>query len=256
MQHHLQKLFTDIRKCRWQIARLSYVVVYYIQIVCHLRTVFLISRLITVCIDKSDLKFLLVFTIFETNVSLQFLSGSTQTGGCTSGGWDWPQTPLQPAYSLQGTQICWKQPLQERSALPLWGRWPEAFCTGKGFLGFFFFIHTVCSHIWEYFLYLLMLAGLLYEFPDSAGQKFPPCCPETGVSAHPNGEHQMSQTGRIVERFLRGVTVSFTSFTPILAGERRSFKHGCICLKSAFVHFHIASSSWKTGRGVFDVMMS
>lgn len=53
MQHHLQKLFTDIRKCRWQIARLSYVVVYCIQIVCHLRTVFVISRLITVCIDKS-----------------------------------------------------------------------------------------------------------------------------------------------------------------------------------------------------------
>lgn len=50
-----------------------------------------------------------------------------------------------------------------------------------------------------------MVAGLLYEFPDSAGQKFPPCCPETGVSAHPNGEHQMSQTGRIVERFQSGV---------------------------------------------------
>lgn len=49
------------------------------------------------------------------------------------------------------------------------------------------------------------VVGLLYEFPDSAGQKFPPCCPETGVSAHPNGEHQMSQTGRIVERFLSGV---------------------------------------------------
>lgn len=120
-----------------------------------------------------------------------------------------------------------------------------------------FFSYILCVHTFgSIFLYLLMLAGLLYEFPDSAGQKFPPCCPETGVSAHPNGEHQMSQTGRIVERFLRGVTVSFTSFTPILAGERRSLKHGCICLKSAFVHFHIASSSWKTGRGVFDVMMS
>lgn len=81
----------------------------------------------------------------------------------------------------------------------------------------------------------MMVAGLLYEFPDSAGQKFSPCCPETGVSAHPNGEHQMSQTGRIVQWFL-GASL-------------------CICLKSAFVGFHIASSSWKMACGVFDVMI-
>lgn len=63
--------------------------------------------------------FLLVFMIFETNALLQFLSGCTQTGKCTSGGWDWPQTPLQPPYTLQSTPICCRQPLQECSALAL-----------------------------------------------------------------------------------------------------------------------------------------
>lgn len=44
-----------------------------------------------------------------------------------------------------------------------------------------------------------MVAGLLPELPDSAGQKFPPSGPETGVSAHPDGEQQVSQAGKILE---------------------------------------------------------
>lgn len=35
-------------------------------------------------------------------------------------------------------------------------------------------------------------AGFLPELPDSAGQKFPPCGPEASVSAHPDGEQQVS----------------------------------------------------------------
>lgn len=41
----------------------------------------------------------------------------------------------------------------------------------------------------------LLCAGLLPELPDSAGQKLPPAGPETSVSAHPDGEQQVSQTG-------------------------------------------------------------
>lgn len=37
-----------------------------------------------------------------------------------------------------------------------------------------------------------IFAGFLPELPDSAGQKFPPCGPEAGVSAHPDGEQQVS----------------------------------------------------------------
>lgn len=109
------------------------------------------------------------------------------------------------------------------------------------------------THLGVFVIFVSMVAGLLYEFPDSGGQKFPPCRPETGVSAHPNGEHQMSQTGRTGERIPSGVAFSFTSFTIILAGELRSFTDGCIRLKSAFVDRHIASSSWKMG--VARVMM-
>lgn len=41
-----------------------------------------------------------------------------------------------------------------------------------------------------------MVAGFLSELPDSARQKFPPSGPETGVSAHPDGQHQVSQTSK------------------------------------------------------------
>lgn len=83
------------------------------------------------------------------------------------------------------------------------------------------------------------VAGLLYEFPDSAGQKFPPCCPETGVSAHPNGEHQMSQTGRIVERFLSGVASLARDIvggagimcSPLLQSRRPQCRLNLICMQ-------------------------
>lgn len=42
-----------------------------------------------------------------------------------------------------------------------------------------------------------MVAGFLPELPDSAGQKFPPSGPETSVSAHSDGEHQVSQTSKM-----------------------------------------------------------
>lgn len=37
-----------------------------------------------------------------------------------------------------------------------------------------------------------IFAGFLPELPDSAGQKFPPCGAEASVSAHPDGEHEVS----------------------------------------------------------------
>lgn len=59
------------------------------------------------------------------------------------------------------------------------------------------------------FLYLLYLffncvlcAGVLPELPHSAGQKLPPCGPETGVSAHPDGKHKVSETSKILSEVL------------------------------------------------------
>lgn len=63
--------------------RLSYVVVNSIQIVCQVELTQdgLYNNQADYGIDQFDLNFLLVFTMFETNALLQFLSSSTQTSG-------------------------------------------------------------------------------------------------------------------------------------------------------------------------------
>lgn len=63
--------------------RLSYVVVNSVKIVCQVELTQdgLCNNQANYGIDQFDLNFLLVFTIFETNALLQFLSSSTQTSG-------------------------------------------------------------------------------------------------------------------------------------------------------------------------------
>lgn len=119
-------------------------------------------------------------------VAAQVLPGREEGGQLPAGGRHGPQAALQPAHAVQGPQVRGRQPLQDRAEVAVRGRRPSteaSDCAGlenpeaKTFI-------------------VVIGAGLLPELPDSAGQELPPAGPETGVSAHPAGEQQVSQTGQ------------------------------------------------------------
>lgn len=153
---------------------------------------------------------------------MQFLPGSKERGQLTPGGWNGSQTTLQSAYSVQSSEVCGIKPLQQCAALSLWGRKlhrhnplaimrPEFLQIGVGgcwkklgslhcFLSLFDFLLYVFSQ--SRHSPCFMFTGFLPELPDSAGQKLPSSGPETGVSAHPVGERQVSQTGKTYSQLM------------------------------------------------------
>lgn len=127
-------------------------------------------------------------------VDAQVLSGCEKGGQLPPGGRDGPQAPLQSAHSVQGPQVRGRQPLQKCAAIALRGRRPETRRLFDGAVLLKSKGTRLLFPLWVTYV-RFSCAGLLPELPDSAGQKLPPAGPETGVSAHPDGEQQVSQTG-------------------------------------------------------------
>lgn len=57
-------------------------------------------------------------------VDAQVLLGREEGGQLPPGGRDWPQAALQPAHTVQGSEVRCRQPLQERAEVTVRGRRP------------------------------------------------------------------------------------------------------------------------------------
>lgn len=124
-------------------------------------------------------------------VDAQVLPGREERGQLPPGGRNGPQAALQPAHAVPGPQVCSRQPLQKRAEVTVRGGRPASQTSN------FAELKNPEAQTFDFYGFVIG-AGLLPELPDSAGQELPPAGPETGVSAHPAGEQQVSQTGQTI----------------------------------------------------------
>lgn len=154
--------------------RLSYIVVYYIQILCQ----------VEFSTDKFDLNFCLFLRFLQQMFRCSFyLAVRKQADEHLVDG-----TGHRPHYSLRTLCRALKYVVSnpcksiQRSLYDVGGQKHFVFSPSWTGMRFWFSVEhtvcmwtysmyetTVCSHSWEYLSYILMVAGLLYEFSDSAG---------------------------------------------------------------------------------------